>query len=72
MFFVHFVLLVHLLSVDFGVKRGLSEEDGVLVWGNSELNVESVVPDLLHVIPVLNDTVLNGVRDLEDSSLCWA
>jgi hypothetical protein len=28
-----------------------------------------VVPDLLHVIPVLDDTVLDGVRDLEDTSL---
>jgi hypothetical protein len=28
-----------------------------------------VVPDLLHIIPVLDDTVLNWVRDLENTSL---
>jgi hypothetical protein len=28
-----------------------------------------VVPDLLHIIPILDDTVLDGVRDLENTSL---
>ena len=61
--------LGHLFSVDLGVKWGLSEEDWVLVWGNSELNVEGVVPDAFHIIPILDDTVLNGVADSKDSSL---
>jgi hypothetical protein len=61
--------LGHLFSVDLGVKRSLSQENWVLIWGDSELDVESVVPDLLHIIPVLDDTVLNGVGDLEDPSL---
>ncbi len=47
----------------------LSKEDGVLIWGDSELNVEGVVPNLLHIVPVLNDTVLNGIKDLENTSL---
>ena len=38
--------LGHLLSVGFGVKRGLSQEDGMLLRGNSQLVVESVMPDL--------------------------
>ena len=38
--------LGHLLSVSFGVKRGLSQEDGVLLRGNSQLIVESMMPDL--------------------------
>ena len=38
--------LGHLLSVSFGVKRGLSQEDGVLLRGNSQLVIESVMPDL--------------------------
>ena len=61
--------LGHLFSVDLGVKRGLSQENWVLIWGDSKLYVESVVPDLLHIIPVLDDTVLNWVRDLENTSL---
>ena len=61
--------LSHLFSIDFGIKRRLSQEDRVLIWRDSELDVESVVPDLLHNIPVLDDTVLNWVRDLENTSL---
>lgn len=54
--------LGHPLSVDFRVQGDLSEQNGVLVWRNLELIVEGVVPDLLHIIPVHNDTVLNGGR----------
>ena len=61
--------LGHLLSVILGVVGGLSKEDGVVIWGDSELDVEGVVPDLLHIIPLLDDTVLNGVRDLKNTSL---
>merc|ERR1719422_234532 len=53
--------LGHLLPVGLGVERGLSEEDGVLLRGNAELIVEGVVPDLLHVVPVGDDSVLNWV-----------
>ena len=59
----------HLFSVDLGVKRGLSEEDWVLIWGNSELSVEGVVPDTFHIIPIPDDSVLNRVADIKDSSL---
>merc|ERR1712215_196823 len=45
--------LGHLLTVSLGVQRGFSEEDGGFLGGNTELIVEGVVPDLLHVIPVV-------------------
>merc|ERR1711976_1115911 len=61
--------LCHLLPVGLGVEGSLGQEDGVLLGGNSELVVEGVVPDLLHVVPVGHDTVLNGVLQGEDSSL---
>merc|ERR1719354_723010 len=61
--------LSHLLSVGLGVKGSLSEEDGLLLGGNTELVVEGVMPDLLHIIPVGDDTVLNGVLQGEDTSL---
>jgi len=52
-----------------GVEGSLGEENGVFLGSDSELVVESVVPDLLHVVPVGNDTVLNGVLQGKDTSL---
>jgi hypothetical protein len=52
--------LGHLLAVGLRVERGLSEEDGVLLRGDTQLVVEGVMPDLLHVIPVGDNTMLNG------------
>merc|ERR1712088_1040960 len=61
--------LGHLLPVGLGVEGSLSQEDGLLLRGNTELVVEGVVPDLLHIIPVGDDSVLNGVLQGEDTSL---
>merc|ERR1740129_2152960 len=61
--------LGHLLTVSLGVEGSLSQEDGLLLGGNTELVVEGVVPDLLHVIPVGDDSVLNGVLQGEDTPL---
>merc|ERR1719516_254127 len=61
--------LGHLLTVSLGVEWSLSKEDGLLLGGNTELIVEGVMPDLLHVIPVGDDSVLNGVLKGEDTSL---
>jgi hypothetical protein len=55
---------------------GLSKEDGVLIWGDSEFDIEGVVPDLLHVRKVImvfvfvkfDNTPLDWVRDLKDTS----
>ena len=41
----------------------------MLIWGDSELDLEGVIPDLLHFIPALDNTVLNCIRDLKDTSL---
>merc|ERR1719268_692903 len=48
--------LGHLLTVSLGVEGSLSEEDGLFLRGNTELIVEGVVPDLLHIIPVGDDS----------------
>merc|ERR1719354_1034698 len=61
--------LSHLFSVGLGVKGSLSEQDRLLLRGNTELVVEGVMPDLLHIIPVGDNTVLNGVLQGEDTSL---
>merc|ERR1711920_802059 len=61
--------LSHLLTVSLGVEGSLSQEDGLLLGGNTEFIVEGVMPDLLHVIPVGDDTVLNGVLEGKDTPL---
>merc|ERR1719153_2205940 len=55
-----------------GVLEGegsLSQEDGLLLRGHTELVVHCVVPDLLHVIPVSDDSMLDGVLEGEDTPL---
>merc|ERR1719245_619020 len=61
--------LCHLFSIGFGVEGSLCEKDWVFLRGNTELIVEGVVPDLLHVIPVSDNAVLDGVLQGEDTSL---
>ena len=52
--------LRHLLPVGLGVQGGLGQQHWVLLRGHSQLVVESVVPDLLHVVPVTNQTSFNS------------
>lgn len=61
--------LGHLLTVALRIDRRLSEEDRVLLRSNTELVVKSVVPDLLHVVPVGDNTVLNRVSQGENTTL---
>merc|ERR1719431_1185200 len=61
--------LGHLLTISLWVEGSLSQEDGLFLRCNAELIVESVVPDLFHVIPVGDDSVLNGVLEGKDTSL---
>merc|ERR1719434_667991 len=61
--------LSHLLTVSLGVEGSLSEEDGLFLGGNTEFIVEGVMPDLLHIIPVGDDTVFNWVFQGKDTSL---
>ena len=61
--------LGHLLSVGLGVQGGFSEQGGVLLGCHTQLIVEGVMPDLLHVVPIGDDTMLNGVLEGQDTSL---
>ena len=61
--------LGHLLPVGLGVQGSLSEHSRVLLRGNSELVVEGVMPDLLHIVPVGDDSVLDGVLQSKDTPL---
>ena len=59
--------LGHLLSVRLGVDGGFSEKDWVLLGGDTEFVVEGVMPNLLHIVPVGDDTVLDGISESEDT-----
>ena len=61
--------LGHLLTIGLGVDGCLGEQDWVLLWCNTQLVVESVMPDLLHVVPVGHDAVLDWVSEGEDTTL---
>ncbi len=61
--------LSHFFSVLLGVERSFGEEDWVFLWSDTELVVEGVMPDLLHVVPVGDDTVFDRVLEGEDTSL---
>ena len=51
------------------VHRHLVRERDVMFLGrNPELNVESVVPDFLHVISIRDDTVLIGTLRCQDTA----
>merc|ERR1711877_33746 len=61
--------LGHLFSVGLGVEGSFGQKNWMFLGGNTELIVEGVMPDLLHVIPVGNNSMLNGIFQGEDTSL---
>ena len=61
--------LSHLLSVRLRVHWSLRQQNWVLLRSNSQLVVEGVMPDLLHIVPVSDDTVFNWVTQSQDTSL---
>jgi hypothetical protein len=61
--------LSHFLTVSLWVEWGLSEENRVFLRSNTKLIVEGVVPDLLHIVPVSDDTVLDWVLEGQDTTL---
>merc|ERR1719244_310154 len=61
--------LGHLLPVGLWVEGSLSQENRLFLRGDTEFIVEGVVPDLLHVIPVSDDSMFNWVLEGEDTPL---
>jgi hypothetical protein len=60
----------HHFSVGPGVPGSFSDEDTLDLAGNaSELVVEGVMPHLLHITPVIDDTVCDGVLQVQNTSL---
>merc|ERR1711899_420996 len=61
--------LSHLLTISLWVEGSLSKEDRLLLRGNTEFIVKGVMPDLLHIIPVGDDTMFNWVFQGKDTPL---
>ena len=61
--------LSHLLTISLRVEGSLCEQHRVLFWGDSQLVVEGVMPNLLHIIPVGYDAMLYGILQRQDASL---
>ena len=61
--------LGQLLPIGLEVEGSLSQEDGVLLGGDTELVSEGVVPDLFYGIPVGHDVLFDRVLEVEDTPL---
>jgi hypothetical protein len=61
--------LGHLFTVDLGVEGSLSEQHGVFFGNDVEFIIEQVMPDLLHIIPVCDDTTFDGVLEVQKPML---
>jgi hypothetical protein len=60
--------LSHLLSVKLRVQRCFCHQDGVLFWRNTQFAVKGVMPHFFHVIPVGDDSVLDGVLNFKNTA----
>lgn len=60
--------LAHLLAVLERVHGRLRQQDLAALGVRLHLLVEGVVPEVLHVVPLLHDAVLHRVADLEHSA----
>jgi len=61
--------LRHLFAVGLGVERRLCEQNGMLLGSDTQFVVECVMPDLLHVVPVGDDSVFDWVLQRQNTSL---
>lgn len=57
--------LAHLLAVPERVHRRFCEQNLLAFGVDLELLVKSIIPQVLHVIPLLDDAILHGVAYLQ-------
>merc|ERR1712215_244611 len=61
--------LSHLLTISLRVEWSFSKEDRLFLRGYTEFIVEGMMPDLFHVIPVGDDSMLHWVLEGKNTSL---
>jgi len=62
------MIWVIFFSVHLGVEWGFCQKYIVFLWADTKFIVEGVMPNLLHVIPVSDDTMLNRVLKFQNTS----
>ena len=60
--------LCHLFTVSLGIQWSFGQEHWVFFRCNTKFVVERMMPDLLDIIPVGDDTVLDRVFQREDTT----
>jgi hypothetical protein len=63
------MIWVIFFTIGLWVEGGFGQENGVFFRSNTEFIVEGVMPDFLHIIPVGDDSMFNGIFQSEDTSL---
>jgi len=61
--------LDHSFSVFLWVSWGFGEESSLIIWGDTKLFIVAMMPDLFHVVPIVDDTMFNWIVELENTSL---
>mmetsp|Transcript_36932 Transcript_36932/g.89703 ORF Transcript_36932/g.89703 Transcript_36932/m.89703 type:complete len:132 (+) Transcript_36932:276-671(+) len=59
----------HAFTVGFWVHGSLGKNNRLVLGGNTELIVKRVVPNLFHIVPVGNNTLLNGILEIQKITL---
>ena len=59
----------HFLAVYFRIQRSFCQHYRVLFMSHPELVVECMVPNLLHIIPISDNTVFNWVFERQKTTL---
>ncbi|KYQ57140.1 hypothetical protein ALC60_03946 [Trachymyrmex zeteki] len=61
--------LRHLFAISLGIQRCLGKKNRMFFRSYSQFVIERVMPDLLHVVPVGNDTVFDRILECQDTPL---
>ena len=59
--------LGHFLLILKRIERCFCEQNRMFFWSDFQLLVKTVVPYFFHVVPILNDSLFDGVRNGEHS-----
>ena len=57
-------------GVHLGVHRSFGMKDRVLLGCDAQFFVICMAPNLLHVVPVSDDAVLDGMLEVENTPFC--
>ena len=59
--------LRHLFAIGFGIEGRLGQQDWMLFGCDAKLVVKGVMPNLLHIVPVGDDSMLDRVLERQNT-----